>query len=314
VGYHFIIIYPIANMITDEIIARATDSVNKVSESSRTLFCTIDVILAEIPTLLNRLLEPDSQKNEWIGLFCRQLKRLMDSNDSLSEFFWIDLRDDILCILNEPSDGKSMVSNWNRFLARMNFEEKLEQREFQLKQNIGERKSLSELFSKHNEFFKGYLQKCISLHSKVQVQGLIENIDDLLCRVYGLTEICLSSDSRKNLGEKLKSVEIPLDWFNRSLNSLDSQFSINDNSSEAIDNDLGSFLPSKEIHINTRGNAEVIENVLGSSRWIVILGDPGSAKTTLFRWITHVFVEAADRSDDKVNLEGSYDLPLRIPI
>ncbi|CAF1366235.1 unnamed protein product, partial [Rotaria sordida] len=66
----------------------------------------------------------------------------MDSNDLLSQAFWIELRDDILYVLDKPNDEPSMDSKWNRFLKRMNFEARLEQRELQMKQIIGERKSL----------------------------------------------------------------------------------------------------------------------------------------------------------------------------
>ena len=160
--------------------------------------------LIDTRNLLNRLLESDSPRNDWTRLFCRQLKRLMDYNESLSDEFWIELHDDILYILEESNGEQNIGSNWKRFLKRMNFEEKLEQRELQFQQTFGERKSLNQLFCEHKEFFEEYLQKCISLHSKVQVQGLIENIDDLLCKIYGLTEVSLTSESRKRLKRKTK--------------------------------------------------------------------------------------------------------------
>ncbi|CAF3878732.1 unnamed protein product [Rotaria sp. Silwood1] len=62
------------------------------------------------------------------------------------------------------------------------------------------------------------------------------------------------------------------------------------------------------------GKPEVIENVLGFVRWIVILGDPGSAKTTLLRWNTLVFAEAASRGEEKVDFKGYCHVPVRIPI
>jgi hypothetical protein len=234
----------------------------------------------------------------------------MDNNDSLSDNFWIKLRDDILYLSHESK----MDSNWYRFLERMNFEEKLEQRELKFQQIIGERKSLHELFYKYKEFFEGYLQKCISLHSKVQVQGLVENLDDLLCRVYGLKEFSFSLESRKDLQEKLKCIEIPIDSSNRSLQSLNSKLFSFENSSEGLNNNLSNFLPSKQINMKMSGMRAMIENVLELNRWIVILGDPGSAKTTLLRWITYVFAEAARGNEENVNLQGYYRLPVRIPI
>ncbi|CAF3582248.1 unnamed protein product [Rotaria sp. Silwood1] len=45
-----------------------------------------------------------------------------------------------------------------------------------------------------------------------------------------------------------------------------------------------------------------IGNALQASRWLVILGDPDSAKTTLLRWITRIFAEAAYDEDKQIVL------------
>ncbi|CAF3603186.1 unnamed protein product [Rotaria sp. Silwood1] len=58
-----------------------------------------------------------------------------------------------------------------------------------------------------------------------------------------------------------------------------------------------------------------ITNALQANRWFVSLGDPGSAKTTLLRWITHIFAEAAYHEDEEIVFEEeSVYLPIRIPI
>ncbi|UJR19488.1 hypothetical protein I4U23_022617 [Adineta vaga] len=62
------------------------------------------------------------------------------------------------------------------------------------------------------------------------------------------------------------------------------------------------------------GKSEIIDNVLKFKRWIVVLGEPGCGKTTLVRWMTRVFAEAAHHSHEKVDLEGYCRLPVRIPI
>ena len=299
----------------DEFIVRVTNLITKILEKSQQRLSRCNkTLLVDIRILLDELLELDSSTNERVRLFCRQLKRLMDNNDSLSNDFWIKVRDDILYASDEANDEPNMDSNWNHFLQRMNFEEKLEQRELQFQQIIGERKSLRELFYKHQEFFEGYLQKCISLHSKVQVQGLVENLDDLLCRVYGLKEVSLSLASRKRLQKKLRCTEIAIDSSNKLLISLNSIFSSLNNAFEGVNSNLSTFLPSKQMNMKMNGMPEMIENALELNRWIVILGDPGCAKTTLLRWVTRVFAEAARNSEEKVDLQGHYGLPVRIPI
>ena len=299
----------------NEVIKRATQSINKLLETlSEGTSNECENQLIDTRNLLNRLIELNSPNNDLIRLLCRRLKRVMDYNDPLPENYWILLRDDILYALNEPNGEEDMDNSSNCFLKNMNLEEKLEQRELQLKQIIKERKSLSELFNEHREFFEEYLQKCIDFHSKLQVQGLIENVDDLLYRIYDLKEISLTMEDRQMLSEKLKCINIPIDCSNRSLNRVDSEFFRNDKSSQRASAHPSSFLPSQPIDIERSNELEIIANALGCNRWIVILGDPGSAKTTLLRWITSVFAKAAYRSQEKVHFEGHDHLPVRIPI
>ncbi len=60
---------------------------------------------------------------------------------------------------------------------------------------------------------------------------------------------------------------------------------------------------------------EKIEHILYNDRWIVILGDPGSAKNTFLRWIMHTFSEEARQWFGNLNF-GIYDIVQfrRIPI
>ncbi len=49
-------------------------------------------------------------------------------------------------------------------------------------------------------------------------------------------------------------------------------------------------------------------------RWIAILGDPGSAKTTLLRWITLFFAKAADSDHERMKSNRLDDCRVVIPI
>jgi hypothetical protein len=114
----------------------------------------------------------------------------------------------ILYVLEESNGEQNKSNTWDRFLQRMEFERKLKQRELHFNRIIREQKSFHHLFCEHEKFLYEYLQKCISLHSKVELNGLIENIDDLLCRNNGLTEVSFTSENRKRLKEKLKCIRI----------------------------------------------------------------------------------------------------------
>ncbi|CAF4316966.1 unnamed protein product [Rotaria sp. Silwood2] len=70
----------------------------------------------------------------------------------------------------------------------------------------------------------------------------------------------------------------------------------------------------EQIKINRSVEAEHITNILRCNRWIIILGDPGSAKTSLLQWITRVFAESIINGQERVALEGDDSIPIRIPI
>jgi ABC-type Fe3+/spermidine/putrescine transport system ATPase subunit len=57
-----------------------------------------------------------------------------------------------------------------------------------------------------------------------------------------------------------------------------------------------------------------IENIVRLNRWVVILGGPGSAKTTPLRWITRIFAEMAHKDHEEVVLNEDNCVPVRIPI
>ena len=186
----------------------------------------------------------------------------------------------------------------------------------QFDQMFGNQKILSQLLDENSEFFQAYLQKCISLHSKMEVRGLMENIDDLFRNSFRQKEVSLTTDGKNRMKEKLNYIEIPFDCSNRSLNSVDSSLLLKNKSSLTDNDNLNNFLPSlKQINIDPHRRPTKIANALRASRWLVILGDPGSAKTTLLRWITRIFAEAAYRRDvDMVSGEERSHLSVRIPI
>jgi len=268
--------------MTNEIITQAIDMIDQTLKSSSKSYLNLkDSALIDTRDDLSRLLELDSSKTDWVRLFCRQLKRLMNYKRASVENFWLAVHNDVLCILHHSNDQQTQSHSWLNFVKRMKLEAKLEQRQIEFQQTFGERKSLNELLFKHEEVYKKYLNKCILFHSKIQVQGLVENIDDLV-------EFYLTSETRNNLEKKLKCIEIPIKCSNQSLNNLSPLFPQYDRSNESINTTFSNFQPSTEqLQFRQISGVERIEHILLSDRWIVILGDPGSAKTTVLRQIMH---------------------------
>ncbi|CAF0813651.1 unnamed protein product [Adineta steineri] len=264
--------------------------------------------------LFKQLLDSDSPINGMTQLFCRQLDRLMDCNKSLPQQFWISLSDDIIYVIEMQNDGQRTGNTKTHFLERMSLEEKLVQRERKFKQTFGEQKPLKELFREYQTFFEEYLHNCILFHSKIHVQGLVKDLDSFLYDGYGLIERSSIRTNRRNLEEKLNCIAIPLDCSSRFLENINDEMRKYADSHERTNSEFSNFIPSAESRFSQFGSSTTFVKVLQSERWLVILGDPGSAKTSLLRWITWFFAETAYSHKEQVTLEGQNHTLVRIPI
>ena len=299
----------------DEIIARAANYINEELEFEPEFEDISSSSLINTRNLLIRLLQPDSASDNLTQLFCRQLNRLMDYNKSFSEKFWIDLHDDLCSLKEKQNLTQSVGGIKNHLLKRISLEEKLVQRELMFKQTYGKRKRLNELFHDHRMFFKDYLQNCIRLHSEIQIQGLINDLHTFLSDCYGFTTDTSSFQKiQKQLDEKLKYIHVSLDCSTRLVKNIQDEYLKYTYSQYEVNNQFSNFIPSAEPRFNEHSSTETLAQVLGSERWLVILGDPGSGKTRCLQWITYIFAEAAYRQNEEIVLKGNDRYPIRIPI
>jgi hypothetical protein len=144
----------------------------------------------------------------------------------------------------------------------------------------------------------------------MEVRGLIENIDDFLRNNFQQTKVSFTTNNKK-----LNCIEIPYTSSNKMLNSVDSSSLVSNKPSTIGSANLNNFLPSLEqIKIDAHRHPREIANILRENRWVVILGDPGSAKTTLLRWITYTFAENAAADFEEIGFEMNGSVFIRIPI
>lgn len=302
--------------IMEQVIAYATNVIHGILESSsKPCSDTMRFQLITICNDLNQLLQLTSLNDHWIRLFCRQLKRSLNYNLLSTDDSWAALHKDILYLLNRSNHGQYEGNDRNNFFAAIQLETKLEQREIKFQKIFQRGKSFNEFFSKHRVFFEEYLHKCISFHSKLQMQGLVQNIDDLLRNVYGLTDFFLNSEDQRNLKEKLNVVQISLDASTSSFSRLHLPSVKYDESPRIVNNTLSRFIPSAEkLQLEKCNETLKINAILEYYRWLVILGDPGSGKTTLLRWITSISAEKVYSCSMRICLEAVKSDSIRIPI
>lgn len=274
--------------------------------------------LCDIEAFLCGLSSSDLSNNNQIRLFCRQLERLINMNINYSFKFsvWVQINEYLIYMLDEPNNKQNRNIDREVCLKRLNFEEELEKRQVEFQKNMKEQKSLYQLIKEHKKFLKEYLQTCIYFHSTMKVTGLVENIDDFLCKNYGQKFLSLSQKKRQRLEEKFKCVEIPLDYLDRSLEDKNSEFSTVINSTKAIGSSTNSFLTPAQLE-RARGDENLITTkILKSERWVVILGEPGNGKTTLLRSIMRIYADALRRRCKKLIFRRNNHtaVTLRIPV
>lgn len=149
-----------------------------------------------------------------------------------------------------------------------------------------------------------YIQQCIDLHSYVRVSVIgKENLEQFAARMDLLP---LTLAEKEDLLRKCDPLVIPLQSFVSCTSHH--QFSLEEDQRRSfmeniqqpiLVNDTRSlyrlvaetpFLPSLDSNVkfpssNLSTSVNEISSILDQNRWIVILGDPGSGKTTLARWL-----------------------------
>ncbi|CAF1369581.1 unnamed protein product [Adineta steineri] len=264
---------------------------------------------------LEKLFSLTSSTNNLVHLFCRRMNKLLNYNDSIPLHNWLELQKELLHILEHHDDPTEKLT-YIKFSSILKLESKLEEREIQFKKNFGHRKTFHELVEQHRILLREYLQICYSLHSKLKIHGLVEDVDKLCQKMHQQTDILQAVlETNDRLQAKLKSIEIPITYpFHTMKHCMLRSFLDFQSRDQMIDNN-NVFLPGMdEIQLMHDSGISIIHNNMAESRWFVILGDPGSAKTTLLRYITQLFsLTALQHNEQVINNRNNWG-PIRIPI
>lgn len=166
--------------------------------------------------------------------------------------------------------------------------------------------------------FENYISSCIQFHSHIQVYNLFDSVDDFLKRIgfIDLNNMKLQLEQREKLEIELKTFEIPL-----SLSPpmhVEMTFRVNQKN---FFNDIDvvvnrNYYPSQDLEI-LEGHEETISilEALRIHRWLVCLGEPGSRKSILARYLTRSFAEhLQQQSHTETIIDGIHLGPSRIPI
>ena len=253
----------------------------------------------------------NSAKDNRIELFLRQLNRLLNNNNSFSFDFWTELQKDILYMLGKKNNPEKTVFGGS-FYKRMQIEKELKQRELKFSENFQEQKNLQQFLNEHKQFFEVYLENCISFHSKLQVEKLFEDMTKF-------SEDFVDMENRVSLQNKLNCINIEYDCTDRILYSFNFDHLRDNYSSRNVVEDINNYALSKDpSNLHEEYSRVRFVDLLEKYRRIVILSDPGNSKTTILRWITYTFAQAAKNASRMVRFEENHrslvSIPVRIPI
>ncbi|CAF1076337.1 unnamed protein product [Adineta ricciae] len=300
-------------MSDDETILTAIDMIDRKIESLNGQGKESSYYIAKLMVVredLEKLFSLTSSTNTLVHLFCRRMNRLIKYNNPMLINDWLNLHADLLLVL-EHHDESIEKLDLMQCLSLLKLEIKMEEREIQFEKNFGRRKTFLELAEQHRVLLDEYLQACYSLHSKIQIQGLVENVDGFL-REMSCTADVQTSD---RLETRLNSIDIPLICPYQLFQSCTPRSFLDFQSRHQSTDGENVFLPGMdEIKINYDAGMLKIHQRLLESRWLVVLGDPGSSKTTLLRYITQLFASAVLQGKTHVATDADNCGPLRIPI
>ncbi|CAF4855165.1 unnamed protein product [Rotaria socialis] len=194
------------------------------------------------------------------------------------------------------------------------------------------RKSLWYLNEHFSDSLALYIEKCLALHSHIHLINLVKNWDDVTLRLFG-EHMERNDNLIKKQRRSLENLSIPLQNISRlvipdktlAFEREQAEFRILNNTRNAFDNGAlyrlvaeMPFLPTiaERDNMSERELAVDIVDIIREKRWLVILGDPGSGKTTLARWLTMLSAQAFKQN--KKQIEDNHKTPclgpVRLPI
>ena len=138
-----------------------------------------------------------------------------------------------------------------------------------------------------------YLTYCITDNSFLRINGLIEDFDEFLRN----DAITANVENQENLKRCLNQLQIPLEFFLSKLQCdtrtqierehLRQELGLDRNLSSHIDEHILHRLAKKDVlSLREKSTTMSITDILKSDRYIIVLGDPASGKSTFVRFVT----------------------------
>ncbi|CAF0988036.1 unnamed protein product [Adineta steineri] len=244
-------------------------------------------------------------------------------------------------LIKDPEPRAKLLSEGyfeQQMLRRKIFEKELKLREEAAKVDASKtcKELLFQLHQEHGYIITSYLEQCLILHGTVPVAGLdAAVVGNVVARFYGVTPA-----QQGAFEQNWRSFQMPLEHCSIQVRADQStSFERKAARQMLMDDKLDLFFNFKHKHsqggtwvrrllnapymptmvkrdrfqLEDKGDSFEISDVLRKHRWIVILGDPGSGKTTFVRWLMLQYAQAFRDGQDEL-IFGFTRMPILIRI
>ncbi|CAF1097185.1 unnamed protein product [Rotaria sordida] len=263
--------------------------------------------LAQILNAINEVVSSCSKNENYLnGMTYKDLESVLLRLQFRLAQYEVNLTDD-----NEMKvQILSNACQEQQLLVQKSFDETTKQRleiiEANTKKTIIEQLNL--LREKYRKTIESYLRGCIELHKNESIPGLT---GDIVAKVAN-SIYQISSKDRMELEQKWRLSKLPLTrTFIQLKPDKSTPFERNESRRKESSKDIWKQLISAPYMMSMAEEDNITqENIIRTKRWIIILGDPGSGKTSFVRWLVHNLAQIL-----LLNGQNSTDYgPLRIPI
>ncbi|CAF3009856.1 unnamed protein product [Rotaria sp. Silwood2] len=187
------------------------------------------------------------------------------------------------------------------------------------------KKNLGKLYSQHKDIINLYLEQCEKLHTGVPITGLDQTVDSFVKKVHKSADFKsepVMIDQVRNMSLPVESVYIHLKADHSTTLERDQARKLILNNQEDDDRNVDpydremsmgvasatmmeSFMERDRFHKKKEDDPFDFQEILRNNRWIVILGDPGSGKTTFVRWLASKYIKDVSKRNEAVDKDES---------
>ncbi|CAF3324968.1 unnamed protein product [Rotaria socialis] len=255
------------------------------------------------------------------------LKRELDN----AKFALINYEADLTADLEKKKEILSVALREKRVVDKNRQNTQIDERSKLFLNMIGtemelmKKNNLPILYENHEKIIKRYLSHCMNVHARIPIVGLEATMKDFVTNIYQLPPSEFSVEATSDI----RTIELPVESVYIHLQADRSTAFEREQARKLIsqnndDNDrekdvynremmiglasepvMYSLIERERVNKEKESDKSNFREILRNNRWIVILGDPGSGKTTFVRWLLSRYIQEIEKDEQKLRSDAS---------